>query len=271
MDEKITAMQSTGGSCSDNLAEEFYTVKEAAKALNKPPATLWSAVYAGTLKVRRTNGENPRIARAELDRYALTLPRALKRRYKGRELEILKSIEENSGDICSPQVLSRFGAENIDVVAWTRFVKKIDREFNFRLSRPGSDCKGGSRQLWLRSFRDKIIEHYEKHGREKTLWHFKIGSDTLDRVLSDELPKPYGPPFTKTDELELRISGLHEEAISLREEVSELKRAFNLFQQGVATDITQKFLMPLLKAGIQLDEKIEGLAESDALSLVDVS
>jgi excisionase family DNA binding protein len=268
MNKETTAMQSAKKPSPGNPTEKFYTVKEAAEMLNRPAKTLWDHVYSGKLKVQRTNGKNPRISQAELECFASIPPQPFGKRFEGRELEILNYINDNGGMPLAIETMRHFGVK--DDYSWGNYIIKIARKFHFRMHHsPTANLNGGDWQLWLRLHQEEIVAFHGEHGTQATLLHFRIKAETLEKVLNNELHRPFVTPLTETDKLELRVSCLHDEVRSLRSEIADLKQSFHLFQQGVAGDITKKFLIPLLELGIRPNPEIEELAKSDPLSLVD--
>jgi len=240
--------------------EKLYTIKEAAEMLKRPLSTIHYYIDRGELEVSQTGPKKRfRITETELERFRQA-PRRMsyKNKYRGRELEILNAIKANGGSKYNHIIMTRFDAG--DDIAWGRYVDKIANDFHFELpQQPGSsnaDLKGGARQLWLRLHRERIVEYYEEYGQGATEWYFKIGTQALQKVLDDTLPKPFNIPVTRTDELELRVSCLHDEVRTLRSEVAETKKAFASFQGQVAGQIMRKFLIPLLQQGIELDETL---------------
>jgi hypothetical protein len=268
MNKETTLMQSPGKSRADNPTEKLYTIKEVAKILNRPPSTIWNAIYTNRLAVQRTNGKNPRITASELKRFASIPPQSFSKRFEGRELEILNYINDNGGMPLAIETMRHFGVK--DDYSWGNYIIKIARKFHFRMHHsPTANLNGGDWQLWLRLHQEEIVAFHGEHGTQATLLHFRIKAETLEKVLNNELHQPFVTPLTETDKLELRVSCLHDEVRSLRSEIADLKQSFHLFQQGVAGDITKKFLIPLLELGIQSNPEIEGLANSDPLSLAD--
>jgi len=128
---------------------------------------------------------------------------------------------------------------------------------------------GGTKQLWLRLHSEEVLEFYNKHGATATKSRFLLKTETLAVILGGGHSKPFCHPFTPKDKLELRVEILNEDVRCLRQEVREAKEAFALFQQGVASQLTDKFLIPLLQAGIKPDKRLELKPKPDPLSLKD--
>jgi len=58
--------------------------------------------------------------------------KSLKKRFEGRELEILGYINEHGGNKYGYTAMEHFGAK--DYIAWRRFADEIAQEFNFQFA-----------------------------------------------------------------------------------------------------------------------------------------
>lgn len=130
--------------------------------------------------------------------------------------------------------------------------------------------KGGPKQMWLRQHSEEVIDYYYKYGEDATINRFILTertSETLLRIRGFYKNKPVVFHLTPLDKLETRLGISEENVRELRGEVAELKRAFALFQQGVANQITKKLLIPLLQQGIEPNPELEAWAGPNPLSL----
>lgn len=128
--------------------------------------------------------------------------------------------------------------------------------------------KGGVKELWLRQNRKEIIEYFERNGEVATRNRYILKSQTLEALLSNGRRKPFIPPFSKVDKLELRVEQYRCDAQDLRREIAELKEQFGNFQQTVSGQIAKGFLLPWLQHGIKLDTTFNMKPTPDILNLV---
>jgi len=124
---------------------------------------------------------------------------------------------------------------------------------------------GGKKRMWLRVHRDEVLAYLEKNGEEATMKEYHLRKGTLDRVIS--LSEGYYPRFTRYDSLELKINRDEVSIADLRGELRELKELFAVFQESVAEQIKQNFLIPLLQAGIRPPEGLELAPHPDLLNV----
>jgi hypothetical protein len=128
------------------------------------------------------------------------------------------------------------------------------------------ELSGGKKQMWLRQHRDEVLEFYDKHGAEATKEQYNLLPSTLDSILKDK-PKPFTGRFSRQDELQLRLNMTNAEMVTLRTEVRELKELFLSFQDSVSEQLKQKFLLPLLQAGIRVDSNLQLKPQPDVLEV----
>lgn len=114
-----------------------------------------------------------------------------------------------------------------------------------------SGLKGGRKEMWLRHNQEEVFNFFNKHGEVATRNRFCLEADTLVSLLQGRRGV-FSPPFTKKDKQEIMIEVLTQDVRDCRRELAELKEVFGRFQQTVAQQVTQKFLVPLLQQGIDL-------------------
>jgi hypothetical protein len=134
-----------------------------------------------------------------------------------------------------------------------------------------ANMKGGPKHLWLRLHKEEVLAFCVKHGYAETKNRFCLKTETLEALLEGG-SQPFVLPFTPKEKLESRVEILHEDVRCLRKELAETKEAFASFQQQVAGQITDKFLIPLLQAGIELKDTPEATkSKSGRLQLATIA
>lgn len=125
--------------------------------------------------------------------------------------------------------------------------------------------RGGQKNLWLRLHSEDIINYFVRHGRELTKQQFRITKDfALDSILegggASDIPQ-FGKldkvEIEKLDKVESQLEINTENVRDLRGEVRELREIFGLFEQSVGKQLIEKFFLPLLRRGIELNERFE--------------
>lgn len=127
--------------------------------------------------------------------------------------------------------------------------------------------KGGVKEMLLRQRKDEVVEFYEKHGEAATRYEYTLKRETLEAVLTGGRRKPFVAPFSKVDRLELLVEQYRYDAQNLGEKYDVLLEAFLSFQAQVADRISEKFLLPLIQHGIEIDDNLVVKPRPDKLSL----
>lgn len=117
---------------------------------------------------------------------------------------------------------------------------------------------GNKKGFWLNTHREEVLSYLEEHGDIETRRHFGIAkAETLDNLKSRWFVGERNKEFTHKDALEGRMLVLEIAIEDLHKEINELKQLFFSFREGVGEQLTNKFFVPLLKAAIKLDPKLE--------------
>lgn len=130
--------------------------------------------------------------------------------------------------------------------------------------------RGGAKSMWLRIHRQEVIEYASLNGIFAARLKYGITNDRViedlylrrgnPRSSSETKPVPYNkeydPLFAKPVERP-EFEYLHQDVISLRKEVRELKRIFSLFQESVADSLAKKLMIPMLEQTIELPEGMD--------------
>lgn len=148
---------------------------------------------------------------------------------------------------------------------------KVKRERHFKASRCDipelKGLKGSKKSMWLNAHRAEIVECAIEFGNDCAREKYGIQNQfTLDRLMSIE-PVPAPQVHAASYEaLRFEVQDLHIEVTSLRKELRELRGQFNGFQNAVADQLLQKFLLPLIRQGIKIDDSLD-LTEKPSNSL----
>ena len=134
---------------------------------------------------------------------------------------------------------------------------------------PHVPLKGGQKHQWLQLHRDEILFYYDRFGEAATMRCFNIQkSDTLWSILNPDGSEPQDDePVPQTEISKLKAEITEEAVNELKGKVQTLEAQYERFVELVASQITQKFLIPLLSTAIKLPVEFEVQPKKDRLSL----
>jgi len=118
--------------------------------------------------------------------------------------------------------------------------------------------KGGQKAMYLREHREEILDYLQAHGEVET--RRRYGVSRLDVISEVEKNWDFAARhkgITPTEKLKLEMAIQAEDIIDLKKEIKELKQLFLTFRESVGDQLTAKFFVPLMKAAIKLDPKLE--------------
>lgn len=127
---------------------------------------------------------------------------------------------------------------------------------------------GSKKRMWLRLNYAEVFSDYERYGREYTMQKYNLKSATLESFLSPSF-NLNTVKYTKADRAIDRSEIVEEGVRQLRREVRDLRDQWGKFVPMLATQLTNKFFIPLISGKIELPPELEQKPEADPLALSD--
>ena len=127
--------------------------------------------------------------------------------------------------------------------------------------------KGGPKHMWLEQHQELVLEFHQEFGEEATRETFHLTETTLHNLLPYPVSN-HNYKLTKADRALAQAEIARADVQELRKEIKLIRQLFERFQLSVGEQLIEKFFMPLLQAGIKVDNNLV-IKEEDKLSLKD--
>lgn len=109
--------------------------------------------------------------------------------------------------------------------------------------------KGGTKQLWLRNNRQRVLDFYREAGKDETLIKFNMTESTFERFLGSNKEPVY---YTKADRAFIMAETARVAANECKSEVVNLRRQLEGFEVAVTDHLVKRVFEPLAREAMQL-------------------
>ncbi|MFC2056237.1 hypothetical protein ACFLTO_01555 [Chloroflexota bacterium] len=139
-------------------------------------------------------------------------------------------------------------------------------DFNAELEQ-FTKLRGGQKHMWLGRHRESILAFYDEFGETATRTTFNITGNTLHNLLNSKASHRNYTRLSKADKALAQTEIAQADVQELRKEIRELRHIFESFQQSVGEQLVNKFFLPLLQAGLSVDNDLNSEKKDEPLRI----